>query len=131
MAHKHRRSLETLVGKQTYAVWAKMLHCLVPDGRTHRLAPLVAGMLQYAATVAYEQYGDNPEEGTVAHSLFVASEAYDSDQAAELLFDMIQQLFHDAKVTYKRVNSQGEEYSIADSIIEEFIHWYDMPWESY
>ena len=108
-----------------------MLHCLVPDGRTHRLAPMVAGMLQYATTLAYEQYGDNPEKGSVAHSLLAASEAYDPDQAAELVLDVLQQLFKDAKVTYQRMNRRGNEYSIVDSIIQEFIHWYDMPWESY
>ncbi len=131
MAQKHTRNLELLVGKNTYKVWIKMLHCLVPDGHTQRLAPLIAGMLRYAATVAYEQHGEQPEEGSVAYSLLAASETYDPDQTAELIFDVLHQLFKDAKVTSERVNHRGEEYSIIDNIIEEFAHWYDLPWESY
>lgn len=122
-------SLEIIVGQGTYTVWTEMLQSLVPDGRTHRLAPMVAGMLQYAANVAYEKYGDDPEEGSVAHSLLLASEVYDPDEAVEL-FDLISQLFEDAEVEYERVDHRGDEYSIVDSAIYEFIHWYDMPWES-
>ena len=59
-------SLQTIVGQDTYNVWKKMLLELVPDGRTHRLAPMAAGMLQYAAAIAYERYGDSPEEGSAA-----------------------------------------------------------------
>jgi len=131
MTRKQKRSLETLVGQQTYTVWTEMLNSLVPDGRTHRLAPLVAGMLQYAVTLAYEQYGDHPEKGSVAHALLAASEAYEPDQAKELLFDLLQQLFHDAKVSYQRLNHRGDDYSIIDSTIDEFTQWYNMPWESY
>ena len=54
-------SLKQIVGQKIYTVWVEMLRQLVPDGRTHRLAPLVAGMLQYAANIAYEKYGDNYE----------------------------------------------------------------------
>lgn len=110
-------------------MWTKMLRSLVPEGRTHRLAPIVAGMLQYAADKAYKKYGDDPEEGTVAHSLLIASEMYDPEEATDLL-DLIKQLFEDARVGYERVNHRGNKYSIAESAIYEFIHWYDMPWEA-
>ena len=33
--------LKSIVGKNTYAVWIRMLRELVPDSRTHRLAPLI------------------------------------------------------------------------------------------
>jgi hypothetical protein len=122
-------SLQTIVGQETYNVWKKMLRELVPDGRTHRLAPMVAGMLQYAAAIAYEMYGDDPEEGSVAHIMLLASEVYDPNDAIELL-GLLTQLFEDAGVGHERANRQGDEYSIAESVVYEFIHWYDMPWEA-
>ncbi len=50
-------SLKDVVGQPTYDVWVDMLRRLVPDGRPHRLAPMIAGMLQYAYLVASEEYG--------------------------------------------------------------------------
>ena len=47
-----KQSLQAVVGQLKYATWVDMLRRLVPDGRTHRLAPLVAGMLQYATLLA-------------------------------------------------------------------------------
>jgi hypothetical protein len=110
-------SLKQIVGQKTYSVWVEMLRQLVPEGRTHRLAPLVAGMLQYTADMAYQKYGDNPDEGSVAHVLMMASDVYE-------------QLFEDAQASAERVSSRGDDYSIIESAIYEFIHWYDMPWEA-
>lgn len=123
-------SLQQIVGKQTYTIWVEMLRRLVPDGRTHRLAPLIAGMLQYASTLAYEKYGDNPEEGSVAHALLMAAEVYEPAEAEELLGEVLEQLFSEAKVRYQRMSSRGDDYSIIESALYEFIHWYDMPWEA-
>lgn len=67
-------SLKQIVGQKTYSVWVEMLRQLVPEGRTHRLAPLVAGMLQFASDMAYQKYGNNPDEGSVAEVLFMASD---------------------------------------------------------
>ena len=122
--------LEEVVGQETYTVWTEMLERLVPDGRTHRLAPMIAGMLRYAAEIAYEEYGDVPEEGTIVGSLLEAAEAYDPDEVSELLQEVVNQLFADAGVDPERVSSQGDDYSIVESAIYEFIHWYDMPWEA-
>jgi hypothetical protein len=44
--------------------------------------------------------------------------------------EFVAQSFKDAKVNYKRVSSQGEGYSVAESAVIEFIHWFDMPWEA-
>ena len=66
--------LQEIVGEQVYSAWVEMLKRLVPQGRTHRLAPTIAAMLQYAADVAHEKYGDNPEEGTAAHRLFTSGD---------------------------------------------------------
>ncbi len=126
-AAKKQRSLKTVVSPQTYSVWVDMLRTLVPEGRTHRLAPLVAGMLQYALSLANEQDAD---EDSVAQSLLRSADAMEVTEVEELLEDVVAQLFKDAGVHYKRVNARGQDYSIAESIYDEYIHWFDMPWES-
>lgn len=123
-------SLKEIVGQKTYKVWVDMLRKLVPEGRTHRLAPLIAGMLQYAMDIAYENYGNTPPEGTVAYDLLMTSEMYDPNEVAELLSEVMNRLFEDAGVTHERLSSQGHEYSVVTNAIYEFIHWYDMPWEA-
>jgi hypothetical protein len=125
-------SLKSLVGQDVYTVWVNMLRQLVPDGRTHRLAPLIAGMLQYAATIAHERADNGTlEQDSVVQALIDASETDDPEEAQEYLAGLLQQLFRDAHVAYRRSSSRGEEYSIAESAIDEFINWYNMPWESY
>ncbi len=122
-------SLKQIVGQTKYSVWVDMLRQLVPEGRTHRLAPLVAGMLQHATTIVYEKYGDEPEEGSVAQVLLLATEAYDPSEAEDLS-ELVAQLFDDANVSYERTSSRSDDYSIVERAIYEFIHWYDMPWEA-
>ncbi len=122
-------SLKQIVGQTTYSVWVDMLRQLVPEGRTHRLAPLVAGMVQHATKIVYEKYGDEPEEGSVAQVLLLAIEAYDPSETEDLS-ELVAQLFDDANVGYERTSSRGDDYSIVESAIYEFIHWYDMPWEA-
>ena len=51
---KTKNSLKTVVGQETYDVWVDMLRRLVPEGRTHRLAPMIAGMLQYGFDMPWE-----------------------------------------------------------------------------
>ena len=128
MAEK-KKSLKTVVGQETYNVWVDMLRRLVPDGRTHRLAPMIAGMLHYAYLIAQEEGGDEAEEASAASILLESEEISDPEDAPELL-DLVVQLFKDAKVKYKRVSHQDEGYSVAESAVDEFIRWYDMPWES-
>ena len=122
-------SLRDVVGQEVYDLWLDMLRQLVPDGRTHRLAPMIAGMLQYAADVAIQKFGDEPEEDTAAYCLLGADEICEPDEAGDLQ-DLVAQLFKDADVQYERANSRGEGYSVAESVIYEYIHWYDMPWEA-
>ena len=129
MAGKRKKSLEAVVGSQTYVAWVDMLRRLVPDGRTHRLAPLVAAMLSYAAEVASGQDKDADDEDSVARILQDASEIGDPEEAPELM-ELVAQLFKDAKVQHQRESSRGVRYSIAEEAITEFVHWYDMPWES-
>lgn len=126
---KGETTLKAIVGESTYSVWIKMLSSLVPDGRTHRLAPLIAGMLQYASAVAYEKFKNKPPEGSIAECLILASEIEESEEARALLTQGVETLFRDAKVNYRRISRRGGEYNIVDQIILEFLHWDDMPWE--
>ncbi|MBE2225136.1 MAG: hypothetical protein IAF02_26600 [Anaerolineae bacterium] len=120
------QSLQQVIGSVKYTTWVDMLRRLVPDGRTHRLAPLVAGMLQYATLLANDMNNEEP----VVQRLQEAAEAYDPEEAKPLLLPIIDQLFADAGVSYQRTNARGRGYSIADEIIYEYVQWYDMPWES-
>ena len=128
MVEKNKASLKTVVDTQTYTVWVKMLAELVPESRTHRMAPLIAGMLQYAAQMAHTNQKD-AEEGTVAHALLNLDDVYDPEGFVRTLLDAVHQLFRDAKVSFDRYNARGQHYSIVSQAIAEFLHWYDMPWE--
>ena len=123
------RSLRPIVGEDTYAVWIKMLAALVPSGHTHRLAPLVGGMLQYAAEVAHQKFRQKPPEGSAAASLTDALECGDPEAAAEELSDVVEDLFRSAKVKHSRRNSRGDDYTIIDAAVAEFVSWEAMPWE--
>jgi hypothetical protein len=122
------RSFRGVVGADTYEAWVRMLRKLVPDGRTHRLAVMLAGMLQYAAAMA-DSREDEEDEGSLAASLIEATEVSDPSEVEDLIHDAVVQLFKDAKVRFERTNARGDKYSLAEDGYEEFIHWFDMPWE--
>jgi hypothetical protein len=128
VAKERSRSLRAVVGTDTYEAWVRMLRKLVPDGRTHRLAVMLAGMLQYAAAMAVAA-GDEEDEGSLAPSLLEATEVSDPSEVKDLIHDAVVQLFKDAKVRFERTNARGDKYSLAEDSYEEFIHWFDMPWE--
>ena len=129
MAPKSKRSLQDVVGKETYSIWVDMLRELVPDGRTHRLSVVMAGMLQYALDKSVKIKHRNEEEHSVAMSLIDADDAGNSDGIKELIHDVVDRLFKDAGVSYKRVSKRGEQYSIADEAYNEFARWFDYPWD--
>ena len=129
MPSKSKRSLQDVVGKQTYDVWVDMLRELVPDGRTHRLSVVVAGMLQHALGKAVEIKHRNEEEHSVAMSLIDAEEEGYPEAIKELLHDVVDRLFKDAGVKYEQVSKRGEHYSIADEVYNEFAGWFDYPWD--
>lgn len=129
MKKKSRQDqLEQLVGDQVYSVWVDMLRRLVPEGRTHRLAPTIAAMLEYATEIAHEK-GSAPEEGTAAHAFTSSGEA-GYEAAEDALMPLVKKLFKDAGVEYARTSASGERYSVAEEAIHEFVDWFNMPWES-
>jgi hypothetical protein len=129
LARKGQDSLKKIVGSKVYSVWVDMLRRLVPEGRTHRLAPTIAAMLQYALEVAEEKYGGDPEEGSLVYLLCALSEEAD-DETKDLLLPVVERLLEGAGVKAKRKSARGIEYSIAEAALQEFINWYSMPWES-
>ena len=129
MSKKPKRSLEDVVGKQTYDVWVDMLRELVPDGRTHRLSVVVAGMLLYAVDKSMQIKHRNEEEHSVAMSLIDATDTSDPESIKELIHDVVDRLFKDAGVEYEKVSKRGEHYSVADETYNEFSSWYDYPWD--
>ncbi len=130
MPTKMKPSLEAVVGKETYSIWIDMLRRLVPEGRTHRLSVVVAGMLHYAYLIVAENQADDIEEDSVAQALLDSGDGGDPEEVSEYLHDIVDQLFKDAKVKHKRTSARGEDYSIAESALEEYVSWFDMPWES-
>lgn len=125
---RKRDRLDQVVGEQVYSVWIDMLRRLVPEGRTHRLAPTIAAMLQYAAVLAFEKYGSDPDKATVAHIL-VSSDETGYDEAQEALLPVVRRLFKDAGVKYERTSASGGKYSVAEEAVREYINWFNMPWE--
>jgi hypothetical protein len=128
MGAKSRRSLQDVVGTETYSVWVAMLRELVPEGRTHRLSVVIAGMLQYALVLAERLDEDELEEDSVALSLVNATEM-SPDEIKDELHDVVKRLFRDAGVTFDRLSKRGDPYSVADEAYNEFASWFDYPWD--
>jgi hypothetical protein len=123
------RSFSAVVGADTYAVWVRMLRQLVPDGRTHRLSVILAGMLHYAAAIAAADQDEEENERSLVFSLIEATEASDPSEVEDLIHDAVVKMFKDAMVRFERTSARGSQYSLAEEAYAEFVHWYDMPWE--
>lgn len=128
MPKKPKRSLQDVVGKETYEVWVNMLRELVPGGRTHRLSVVIAGMLQYATAIAEKLGEDDLEEDSVALSLITASEM-GPDEIKRELHDVVKRLFADAGAAFERVSKRGQPYSVADEAYNEYFSWFNYPWD--
>jgi len=120
-------TLKSVVGETTYVVWLDMLKTLVPGGRTHRLAPILAGMLRYAAEQSIRNRRRRQRVDGLAEALNALDEG--DDEAATVVTAAVQQLFRDAGVRSMRASRNGESYSIVDAAIHEFQQWGAMPWE--
>ena len=105
----------------------RMVRELVPDGRTHRLAVMLAGILQYAVVMAAAKSAKERHGRSLVASLLEVSEANDPSEVEDLIDDAVVQLFKDAKVRFERTSARGVKYSLAEEAYEELIHWHDMP----
>lgn len=124
MTQKKENDLEKLVGIDVYSTWIKMLKSLVPYGRTHRLSVVIASMLEYAhEQCKLKQNLDNP-------LCQIFEEVVDScEDFNDELLTLVKSLFEKANVEFERQNSRGQKYCIAESSLQEFFAWTDMPWE--
>lgn len=118
-----KNSFEPFVGAETYDVWIKMLKNLVPHGRTHRLAVVVAGMIQYATDSIYKKDPD------LYDKLFDRTDDDYHEVENRELIKYVENLFQDANVRSSRTNSRGQAYSIVESALIEHERWDNMPWE--
>lgn len=120
--------LRTTVGAKTYGVWLSMLQTLVPGGRTHRLAVLVAGMLHYAYAVSSSKSATQTKARHLFELFESAIEGQDEHDLQPVV-ELVETLFDDAGVAYQRSSRRGAPYSIATEAVNEFITWENMPWE--
>ena len=120
-------SLQSVVGETTYEIWLDMLRIPVPGARTHRLVPMLAGMLRYAVEQSTRK-GRRPRPSSALVEALIALDEGDDD-AVVLVTAAVQRLFRDAGVRAARASRNGESYSIVDAAIHEFQRWGDMPWE--
>jgi hypothetical protein len=79
--------------------------------------------------VAEEKRKGEPEANSVGKSLLAATEVYHVEGVESKIGGITKQLFHDAGVSYERINAKGRHYSILEHALNEFINWYSMPWE--
>jgi len=120
--------IEDVVGKKVYGTWIDMLQKLVPEGRTHRLAVVIAGMLRYTEMVSYDKQDKNSKARNLAE-FFEFSYEQSMEDDIEGILSLIECFLADANVSYKRVNAKGDGYSIAESAVYEFFSWENMPWK--
>jgi len=127
--NNHINTLQSVVGTEIYQVWTRMLQHLIPEGRTHRLAPIIAGMLRYATIIALEKNKKENNSDTVSKNLVIAEELNDFKEIKKLLSEPIQNLFDDSNAQPQRTDYRGNHYSILDAVIHEYLSWYEMPWK--
>ena len=120
--------LQAVVGAKVYGTWMDMLKRLVPNGRTNRLSVVVAGMLQYAQDLAHEKAESNSKAKQLS-AIFEEAHEQSMDGDTKELLALAELLLTDAGVRYKRTSSRGQNYSIAEEAVQEFLRWEDMPWE--
>jgi hypothetical protein len=121
--------INDVVGLKNYNVWVEMLKRLVPYGRTHRLSVVVAGMLKVTHMIAQEKEGSNAKAKKLS-AIFESAYEHEEESGIKPLLKVTEQLFKDAGVHFKRVNSRGEGYSIAADAVYQFLNWEAMPWEA-
>jgi hypothetical protein len=81
----------------------------------------------YAAAEARKRRGGR--DSALDQGLLVALQDPEPGGENEELAEAISRLFDDAGVPHSRTSRRGDVYSIVDSSIEEFVRWFDMPWE--
>ncbi|MDP8214183.1 MAG: hypothetical protein RAO92_07895 [Candidatus Euphemobacter frigidus] len=125
------KEFKKIIGTQAYSTFLNMLKEIGPDARTHRISVVIAAILRFALS----KLPAHCEEGTLAQALLsLEEEPYlveEGSEESKMVFDLIEELCHEAGMSNLRVSSRGERYSTAESAIAEYVAWYNMPWEDY
>jgi hypothetical protein len=98
------------------------------DGHAHRISVVVAGMLQVTQEIAHDKEKANAKARYLC-DIFESAYEHDEENGIRPLLELTEQLFNDAGVRFKRVNSKGQDYSIAEAAVQQFLYWESMPWE--
>ena len=120
--------IKEILNQSEYEFLLELLKTLVPEGRTHRLAVFVAGCYHYIHHIADQKQKGNPTAERFTELADSLINDYNEDAHIELE-KSLKSLFGDANVKFIRTNSRGDSYSIIDNTMEEFISWFNMPWE--
>ena len=120
-----------IIGDQHFPSFFAILKDIGPEARTHRISVVIASMLRFAVN----QLPADCEDGSLDQALLTLDEepclVHEQSDEYEMVFDLIDGLCNDAGMINERQSSRGEEYSIAENAILEFVAWYNMPWEDY
>jgi len=120
--------IKEILDQSEYEFLLKLLKALVPEGRTHRLAVFMAGCLHYIHQIANQKQNGNPTAEKFSELADSLINDYNEDAHTELE-KSLKSLLKDANVKFIRTNSKGNSYSIIDTTMEEYISWFNMPWE--
>jgi hypothetical protein len=118
-----------LIGKQSYAAFIDLLKEVGPDARTHRISVVFAAILRYALEKVPEDYEETPLCQTLAELEEGPYFASEDSENYEILYELIDAICKEARIQNERQSARGDNYSISDSAISEFMSWYNMPWE--
>jgi hypothetical protein len=85
-------------------------------------------MLQYTQQVAHEKEQSNPKARKLS-GLFEAADDNCAEGDITHILAITESSLKDAKVKFKRADSRGSGYNIAEKAVHHYLHWDDMPWE--
>ncbi len=113
--------INEIVSNQEYDVWIKMLKKLEPSAGAQELAAFIACILEYVWLIADER-APNHDTSTEFMGLIDMLRDY-GEKCFNIFEPIVEKLFYDADVSFKRTSSFGDEYSIIVLSIEEFLSW--------
>ena len=123
--------LKAVIGDQQFLSFLDLLRNIGPEARTHRISVVIASILRFAVN----QLPTDCEDGSLAQALLSLDEepylAHEQSDEYEMVFDLIDSLCNEAGMMNERESSRGEDYSIGENAILEYVAWYNMPWEDY
>ena len=120
-----------IVGEQELQSFMALLKNIGPDSRTHRISVVIAAILHFAVN----QLPAHCDNDSLAQALIMLDQepylSHEQSEEYDMVFDLIDCLCKKAGMLNHRQSARGEDYSIAENAISEYLTWYNMPWEDY